>query len=91
MKADKGDCFVVMDKADYDAKMQELLSDHNTFKVAKVPYKKIERELNSQLLQLKQHHKLDERTYKNYIQLTEFHPLSGVLSNITSLTIRFVL
>ncbi len=46
MKADKGNCFVVMDKADYDAKMQELLSDHNTYdKVAKVPYKKIEREL----------------------------------------------
>ncbi len=73
MKADKGNCFVVMDKADYDAKMQELLSDHNTYdKVAKAPYKKIERELNSQLLQLKQHHKLDERTYK------KLHSTNGI-------------
>jgi hypothetical protein len=41
-----------MDKADYDEKMQELLSDQNTYeKVAKSPFKKIERELNSQLLQ----------------------------------------
>ncbi len=73
MKTDKGDCFVVMDKADYDAKMQELLSDHNTYdKVAKAPYKKIERELNSQLLQLKQHHKLDERTDK------KLHSTNGI-------------
>ena len=64
MKADKGNCFVVMDKTDYDKKMEELLSDHNTYEeVAKPPFKRIERELNSQLLALKQHNKLDHHTY----------------------------
>ena len=62
-----------MDKADYDTKMQELLSDHNTYnKVTKAPYKKIERQLHSQLLQLKQHHKLDKRTYK------KLHSTNGI-------------
>ena len=47
MKADKGNCFVVMDKTDYDEKMQELLSDQNTYEKTppKPPFKKIEREL----------------------------------------------
>ena len=55
MKADKGNCFVVMDKTDYDEKMQELLSDQNTYeKVAKPPFK----------IKRSNVHKLDERTYK---------------------------
>ncbi len=63
MKSDKGNCFVVMDKKEYDEKMQVLLSDPNTYdKVTKPPFKRIERELNSQLLKRQQ--KLDERTYK---------------------------
>jgi hypothetical protein len=47
MKADKGNCLVVMDKTDYDEKMQELLSDQNTYEKTppKPPFKKIEREL----------------------------------------------
>ena len=73
MKADKGNCFVVMDKTDYDEKMQELLSDQNTYeKITKPPFKKIARELNSQLLQLKQQQKLDERTYK------KLHSTNGI-------------
>ena len=27
MKADKGNCFVVMDRSDYDSKMETLLND----------------------------------------------------------------
>jgi hypothetical protein len=48
MKADKGNCFVVMVRSDYDEKMQELLDDQQTYeKVTKPPFKKIERDLNS--------------------------------------------
>ena len=65
MKADKGNCFVVMDKKEYEEKMLTLLSDTNTYqKITKPPFKRIERELNSQLLDLKRQHKLDERTYR---------------------------
>ena len=73
MKADKGNCFVVMDRTDYDEKMEELLSDRNTYEeVAKPPFKRIERELNSQLLALKQHNKLDHRTY------SKLHSTDGI-------------
>ena len=52
MKADKGNCFVVVDKKEYNEKMQALLSDPNTYnKVTKPPFKRIERELNSHLRQ----------------------------------------
>ncbi len=64
MKADKGNCFVVMDRSDYDAKMEGLLSDQDTYeKVNKSPFKRIERNLNSQLLELKRGQKLDQSTY----------------------------
>ncbi len=65
MKADKGNCFVVMDRSDYDDKMNNLLNDRNTYeKVSKPPFKTIERQLNKRLLQLKREQKLDEHTYK---------------------------
>ena len=45
--------------------MQVVLADPNTYnKVTKPPFKRIERELNSHLLELKRQQKLDERTYK---------------------------
>ena len=73
MKADKGNCFVVMDRTDYDKKMEELLSDRNTYEeVAKPPFKRIERELNLQLLALKQHNKLDHHTY------SKLHSTDGI-------------
>jgi hypothetical protein len=54
-----------MDKEENDKKMQVLLSDQNTYnKITKSPFKRIERELNSLLLELKRQQKLDERTYK---------------------------
>ena len=47
MKAEKGNCFVVLDKCDYDSKMDSLLSDRNTYElVPKPPFKRIEREIN---------------------------------------------
>ncbi len=61
IKADKGNCFVVMDRSDYDKKMQDLLDHQQTYeKVSKPPFKRIERELNAQLLQLKREQKLDD-------------------------------
>jgi hypothetical protein len=65
MKADKGNCFVVIDRSDYDKKMQELLDDQQTYeKLPKPPFKKIERDLNANLLQLKHEQKLDQNKYK---------------------------
>ena len=53
MKVDKGNCFVVMDRMEYDKKMQTLLSDSSTYNIVnKPPFRKIERELNSHLLRL---------------------------------------
>ena len=63
-KADKGNCFVVMDRPDYDEKMQALLDDITTYEtVKKNPFGRVERELNSRLLSLKKEGKLDDRTY----------------------------
>ena len=65
MKADKGNCFVVMDRSEYNLKMQALLDDKTTYEtVAKNPFDRVERELNSKLLPLKKKGKLDDRTYR---------------------------
>ena len=65
MKADKGNCFVVMNRSDYNEKMKALLSDHLTYQVVlKSPFAKIERELNHRLLDLKKKNKIDESTYR---------------------------
>ena len=54
MKADKGNCFVVMDRSDYDNKMETLLNDRSTYEVVSTsPFHRIERELNVILLSLK--------------------------------------
>ena len=65
MKADKGNCFVVMDKTDYDTKMEALLVDRDTYHpVDKSPFSNIEKELNNRLLDLKRQNKIDELTYR---------------------------
>ena len=65
MKADKGNCFVVMDRSNYNQKMQALLNDKTTYEtVTKNPFGRVERELNSKLLSLKNEGKLDDRTYR---------------------------
>ena len=47
MKADKGNSFVVMDRNEYENKMENLLSDQTTYRVIqKPPFKKVERELH---------------------------------------------
>ena len=37
MKADKGNCFVVLDTIDYNNKMNALLNDHNTYELVSKP------------------------------------------------------
>ena len=54
VKADKGNCTVVLDTVDYENKMKELLSHEETYStILKNPIKKIERLLNAKLLELK--------------------------------------
>ena len=54
-----------MDRTDYDSKMETLLSDRDTYQpVLKSPFAKIERELNSRLLDLKRQNKIDETVYQ---------------------------
>ena len=65
MKADKGNCFVVLDRTSCVEKMESILSDRETYEVVnKTPFKKIERELNAHLLRLKKDEKLDDYTYR---------------------------
>ena len=53
MKGDKGNCFVVMDKSEYDHKMESLLNHRNTYESITIsPFRRIERELNAKLLSL---------------------------------------
>ena len=65
MKADKGNCFVVMGNSNYDEKMESLPNDQKTYElISKPPFGKIERELNSKLLELKKQEKINENTYR---------------------------
>ena len=46
-KADKGNCFVVIDRREYDKKMKALLNDEKTYKKEKKqPFKRIETKEN---------------------------------------------
>ena len=52
--ADKGKATVTMDKADYDDKMQQMLSDEGTYNpLDRDPTASLERRMNSRLLDLK--------------------------------------
>ena len=74
IKADKGNCFVVLDICDYDSKIDCLLSDRNTYElVLKSPFKKIERELNKRLLVLKNQYKISDSTYRK-LHFTDVTP-----------------
>ena len=54
-----------MDKNDYESKMETILNDEKTYEKTTRPlFKKIERQLNNKLLDLKNHDKLDETTYR---------------------------
>lgn len=64
LKADKGNCTVVLDSDDYCSKMRDLLEDRDTYEtIRRDPVKKIERDLNSKLLKLKREGKFSESNY----------------------------
>ena len=64
-KAEKGNCFVVINGKEYDEKMNALLNDKETYKKRKkTTIQEIERKLNVKLLTLRNQGKLNERTYK---------------------------
>ena len=64
MKADKGNCLVVLDREEYDSKMESLLADRSTYEVvSRSPFGRIERDLNATLLNLKGQQKIDDYTY----------------------------
>ena len=64
LKADKGNCTVIVDSNDYNFKMFELLSDNETYsEIKNDPTKKIERSMNSKLLELKRNGKIEETEY----------------------------
>ena len=64
MKADKGNCFVVMDRTNNNEKMETLLSDRQTYQLVPKPlFAKIERKLNHKLLDLNKKGKIDDSTY----------------------------
>lgn len=64
LRADKGNCTIVMDRSDYDSKINNLLNDPTTYiKLKKDPTKSTERKLNALLLKLKRENKLDDSLY----------------------------
>ena len=64
LPADKGKATVVMNKADYDAKMLTMLRDENTYRpVKKDPTSSLERNMNSMLLSLKRSGRLPDGVY----------------------------
>ena len=65
IQADKGNCTVVMDRKDYDEKVQEILNDQKTYKVLdKDPTQQTERKLNEKLANLKREDKISDNLYK---------------------------
>ena len=65
LKADKGNCTVIMNRKDYDCKVLDLLSDEVTYvKLKKDPTKVSERDMNRLLLQLHKDNKLPYALYR---------------------------
>ena len=64
LHADKGRVTVVMDKTDYNDKMDSLVNDKQTYEVLKRdPTPALQRKLNNKLLTLKKTDKIDFRRY----------------------------
>ena len=65
MKADKGTCFVVLDREEYDQKMESFLTYRNADKpTAKSPFGWLERDLTATRLKFKKKHKIEDSIYK---------------------------
>lgn len=65
ISADKGNCTVVMDRKDYDEKVQQMLNDQKTYKILdKDPTQRTERKFNEKLANLKRVDKISDNLYK---------------------------
>ena len=65
LKADKGNCTVMMRRQDYEEKIMTLLGDTSTYKkIHKDPVKKLQKEMNKRLLDLKKQDRLPENIYR---------------------------
>ena len=62
LPADKGKATVVMNKADYDDKIQRMLNDESTYQLLdKDPTTSLENRMHSRLLQLKKSQRLPQK------------------------------
>ena len=69
--ADKGNCTVVLDKSDYDARINDLLSDSNTYAPLKSDLTgNIERKLNKFVYLLFTKNRISQQTYR-YLHSTD--------------------
>ena len=65
LKADKGNCTVIMNRKDYEKKLLQLLTDTKTYKhLTKDPTPALQRKMNKVLLELMQSKHLPEEVYK---------------------------
>ena len=72
---DKGNCTVVMDRKDYDDKVQQMLSDQRTYKVLdKDPTQRTERKLNEKFANLKRDNKISDSLYNKLRSSDGFPP-----------------
>ena len=64
LPADKGRAMVVMNRTDYDEKMQKMLSEKSTHQpIEKDPTPSLERKMNAQLMRLKRSGRLSNDLY----------------------------
>ena len=80
LKADKGNCTVVLNTSDYLQKMRSLLSDSFTYsKIKSNPVKKLERKMNAMLLKLNRDNEIDSKLYFNLCSTDGILPRSSYL------------
>jgi len=75
LPADKGRATVIMEKGDYERKVQAMLEDGKTYaKIDKDPTHQYKRKLVAILTRLKGEGKLSEKEYKEFYPTSEKYP-----------------
>ena len=81
--ADKGSVTVALDKDAYVSKMEEILSDTNTYAIVnKDPSKKLTQDLRTLLVRWKRDLFIDERTYRRLLTTDDVIPRAYGLTKI---------
>ena len=77
LPADKGKATVVMDRADYDAKMELMLNDESAYQpLKKDPTTSLEKKMNARLLQLSQMDRLPSDVYSKLKKFSRQDPIT---------------